>query len=246
MAELLFYDRFHIYNKHNDDATFLRWFEVFLNSTLNRGGRLISDELPKEPWEVIIVEWTQKRVREYLNFFNRSKKIDIPVSMVYIVSDKKKYDSIFVKGIVVERSSSECYFAAKLFQELFCRECFCEVVSDQYRNVYVVDSGTAVFKKGIASLLARDYIKRSIAEGLFNAVDFSEELFDRDSEKALSLFLQDFCLLTESISEDDCFKLYIESIINEKSFSEVRASKKENSARLISLEGIGHKVLSSY
>lgn len=230
MADLRYFDQAFLYNKHSDNINFIRWFEMFLNSTFSCGGALIPDELPKEEREVMLIERAKSEVKKCMIFFNRKKIIDIPVSMIYVVPEKEKYVSFFVKGLIVERSSNECYFAAKVFQEIFCRTAFCQVVSDENKRIYYADAGTAILKKGIASLLAREFIECSIAEGELSSDGFSEKLFDSESEKMLNLFLRDFCLQEENLSNDDCLNIFIEAIINEKSFSQILKERKANYA----------------
>jgi hypothetical protein len=244
MADLLYFDRAFLYNKYSDDEIFIRWFEKFLNATPSCGGALISDELPKEEWEVVLIEWVKNEVKKCMRYFNRSKMIDIPISMIYIVPEKTKYTSIFVKGIVVERSSNECYFAVKVFQEIFCRTSFCQIISEEDKKLSYVDGGTVTLKKGIASFLAREFLKQSIKEGLFEESEVCEEFFDLNSEKMFSLFLKDFCLQDEDLSRDECFNIFIEAVINEKSFSQIRANKNK-SVESMSLGEKEQKVLST-
>ncbi len=236
------FDQAFLYNKYSDNVVFIRWFEKFLNAVPSSGGPLIPDELPKEEWEVTIIEQAKDEVGKRMSFFHRSKEIDIPISMIYIVPEKNKYDSLFRLGIVVERSSSKCCFTAKVFQELFCRTSFQSVLSDENKKLSYVDGGTMVLKKGIASLEARKFIKQSIAEGLFDEDDVSEDFFDLESEKVFKLFLREFWLQDKSLSRDDCFNIFVEAVINEESFSKLLLERKSNSTRLTSLGGMNQKV----
>jgi hypothetical protein len=226
MANLFYFDCAYLYNKYSDNPSFTRWFGKFLNSTVGRGGKLIPNELPKSEEEVMLIDWAKSEAKRYMRLYNRSKIIDIPMSMIYIVPDKTHYDSLFVKGLIEERNSNRCFFAAKIFQAIFFRTSFCQVVTDEYKKLFYVDNGTAILKKGIASLLSREFVERAIADGVLSTKDFSEDAFDIESEKAFELFLKDYCSDEEVLSGDDCCSALIEAVINEKSFSQLLKEKK--------------------
>jgi len=244
MADLLYFDQAFLYNKYSENPSFFRWFGKVLNSKARGGGILIPDELLKEKEEVILIEWAKNGVKRCMRLYNRSKIIDIPMSMVYIVPDKAKYKSLFVKGLIEERNSNECCFAAKIFQTIFFRTSFCQVVTDEDKKLSYVDGGTAILKKGIASLLARDFVRESIADGVLNAEDFSEDAFDSESEKVFNLFLEEYCC-EEDLSSEDCRDAFIEAIINEKSFAQTLKERKANLIGSDFLAGVKKKASST-
>jgi hypothetical protein len=233
-SNFLYYDDAILYSKHSDDPVYFRWLERFLNASPSNAGVVIPDELPKTEREVMLIERAKKRANECMIFFNRSKLIDIPISMIYIVApgEKKKYARLFLKGIVIERSNSDCFFAAKVFQGIFCRMCFSLIIIGENKNISYINAGSKVLKKGIASLLAREFVKESIADGIIDDGD-SEECFDLDSEGVFNLFLKEFCLRNETLLKEECFKVFGGAVANGSVLSAMMSHKKLNSSELV-------------
>lgn len=219
--ELLLFDQALLNNRYPEGRLYSRFIK-FLNKISEEGSLAIEDELEKEDWEMNIIRQAKNKVKENMRFFNRSKEIDLPLSMVYVVAEgkKAKYSSMFLRGIVVERSGSKCQFAARVYQELFCRVCFSFVAVGEDKKVFFIDEGAVVLRKGIASLMARKFLEESGFDK-----DVEEDIFNPDAESILNLFLQEVYLRNGFIEIEVVQRAFFSAVINGVAFPRALKAK---------------------
>ena len=210
---LKLFDQALLHNKHADDHLY-RCFVKFLNRIPTEGKLVIDDEIEKGSREVNIIVQAKNRVKEDMHFFNRNKEIDLPLNMVYVIPEgkKAKYSSMFLRGIAVEYSSSDYQFAARVYQELFRRMCFSIVGVAQDKKLFFIDDGAVVFRKGIASFMAKKFLEES---GFVK--DVEEDVFNPDAESILNFFLQEI-LRGRLVEKETAQKALYSAIINGTAF----------------------------
>lgn len=220
---LRFFDEAILYNKYacDDDPEkqMEKWFMKFVNSIPSKIRGVKLPEKDKRPArEVIIIEWAQRRASHCMFLLGRNKMIEIPLSMVYVVSseEKKQCDGMFLKGIAVERNDSDCRFLAKAFQEIFVRTSHSCVLVGNGRDLSYLNDGSKVLKKGLGSLLCREFIGQAIAEKAIHSNGFSEDIFDAASEGVFNVFFERFYSRNMNLSKENCFQVFAEAVVNGK------------------------------
>jgi len=219
--KLVLFDQALLNNRHPDEELYFR-FVSFLNKLPQEGGSVIKDELKKRPEEVNIILQAKNKVKDDMHFFNRSKEIDLPLNMVYVVAEgkKAKHSSMFLKGIVVERTNSKYRFAAMVYQELFRRMCFSFVGVGEDKKLFFIDDGAIVLRKGIASLMARKFLEESGFDK-----DVEEDVFNPDAESILNLFLQEVYLRNGFLEIEVVQRAFFSAVINGAAFPRALKAK---------------------
>ncbi|MDD5153021.1 MAG: hypothetical protein PHS95_03515 [Candidatus Pacebacteria bacterium] len=206
---------------------------TMLNFSPKEGVLALQDERFKTEPEGVIIEQVKNQAIGDMKALNRSKIMDLPSGLIHVVpkGKKAKYSSRFLKGIVVERTingtKDECLhkveeglFKAMLYRELFYRMCDSVVVVDKSRRIFLADDGLDVLKKGLASLMAKKFIReKDLPKSVEGAV------VDVFSEGVFSTYLKEYSI-NKNLSEDKAFNIFSEAVVNGIAFPLIMLSKK--------------------